>query len=66
MAIGTAMAQNDSSGNLQGIASKDGVVQEHRDNRAERRDQNRNNRAQLQAQRTGTRASAGRVSRARQ
>ncbi len=72
MTVGTATAQNNPSGNLQGTPSKNGTIQEHRDNRSEHRDQrrdnraecrgdNRNHRAQLQAQR----GSAGRTQRAR-
>lgn len=56
MTIGTAMAQNDSSGNLQGMSSKDRITQEHRDNRTERRDQFRSNRAERKDQHRDNRA----------
>ena len=56
MTIGTVMAQNDPSGNLQGMPSKDRITQEHRDNRAERRDQFRSNRAERKDQHRNNRA----------
>ncbi len=56
MTVGTATAQNNSSGNLQGTPSKNGTIQEQRDNRAERRDQFRDNRSEHRDQRRDNRA----------
>jgi len=46
MTIGTVMAQNEPSGDLQEMPSENGARQEHRSDRAEQRSQRRDNRAE--------------------
>ena len=56
MTIGTVMAQNESSGDLQGISSEKGTMQERRNDQAEQRAQRREQRRDNRAERTGDRA----------
>jgi len=46
MAIGTVMAQNEPSGDLQEMLYENGAVKEHKGDRAEQRSQRRDNRAE--------------------
>ena len=56
MTIGTVMAQNESSGDLQGISSEKGTMQERRNDQAEQRSQRREQRRDNRAERKGDRA----------
>ncbi len=56
MTIGTVMAQNESSGDLQGMSSEKGTMQEHRNDQAEQKVQRREQRRDNRAERTGDRA----------
>jgi len=53
MTIGTVMAQNKPSGDIQEIPSENRAMQEHRGDRAEQRSQRRDNRAEHRGQAQG-------------
>jgi len=56
MTIGTVLAQNEHSGDLQEIPSENGTIQEHRSDRAEQRSQRRDNRAEYRGDRAEQRS----------
>ncbi len=56
MTIGTVMAQNEPSGDLQEMPSENGARQEHRSDRAEQRSQHRDNRAEHRSDRVEQRS----------